>query len=512
MARQGRAVVLVNAGMSVVIVAVIAGVSVFRAPAAPPTIQEFAPANPGRNITAEPSPQPVSKASQRSGPLARPKAPGLPSALQCWAWPDGDTTQTFDRESPPCQSSWDLAGGNGGATARGVTRTEIRVGVPAASVSAWQPLAAFFNHHYQLFGRTIRLVPLGIADLGTADGQRAAASSAAEHAVFATLDDPVQRASDPQDLGVYLDGLASAQVAGVLTRSTQVSTTALSAEAPFAWSAYPALDSVQRALGTAVCRELSGHHASYSRQTASSTRRFAALVPSARANGGESYDVGALTAALSSCHQSASVIEYDSGDLESRLASAKLKGITTVLPFGGARTVAGTVLPAAQRVDFAPEWLLPGLTQQRDEQAWATAPASQRRALFGLATWERTSNVARQALAEVAPSVRFDSTQQPVYDGLALIAAGAQLAGPRLTPQAFADGLESTAFANPGAGGPPAYQARVDFEDIDHTMRDDAGQVWWHDSGFCWIGHGKRWLTGDLPFSDPGFFNEGRGC
>lgn len=518
--RQGRAVVLVNAGISAAIVAVIAGVSVFSSPAAPPTIQEFAPANPGRTLTQEPSPDPVTDTPLATGPLARPRnTPGVPSNLQCWSWPDGATTQTFDRQSPPCRSSWDTAQGNGGATTRGVTRSEIRIGVPAASVSAWQPLAAFFSRHYQLYGRTIRLVPLGVAGLADGEGQRALASSAAEHEVFATLDDPVAQAGTIPHLDVYLDSLASARIVSVLTRSAQVSSTTLAAQAPYSWTYPPAMDTTQRTLATAVCRELSGHRAQHAKQTAGQTRRFAVLVPASRANSGHTLDTTAFAAGLDSCHVTAGVLEYDPADrrgIEARLSTARSQGVTTLIPFGSASVLAGTLMPAASRVGYRPEWLLPGLTQQQDLRSWGRAPAEQLRSLFGLAAWAKplpeSRTPAAQALHEIAPSARFDSTHQSVYDGLALLAAGVQLAGPRLTPHALADGLETTTFANPGAGRAPVYQARVGFEDVDHAMVDDVAHVWWREDRFCFVGNGVRRSADELPHSDPGYFHANRGC
>lgn len=513
MARQGRAVVLVNAGISIAIVAVIAGVSVFRAPASPPTVQEFAPAHPARQLTDEGKPEPTATSSYASGPLTRPtKARGVPSALQCWAWPDGSTTQTFDRQSPPCVSSWDTAAGNGGATSRGVTRTEVRVGVPAASVSAWQPLAMFFSRHYQLYGRTIRLVPLGVAGLDDAEGQRALAASAAEHAVFAALDDPAASAVAIPRLDVYLDSLANERIVSVLTRSTQVSSTTLSAQAPYSWTVPPPMDTTQRTLATAVCRELSGHRAQYSKQTSHDNRRFALLIP-------RGLDTSAFSAGLETCHVTAASVEYDPSDprgIEARLSAAHSQDVTTVIPFGSASVVADILLPAASQVDYQPEWLIPGLTQQQEVRSWALAPKEQLRSLFGLSAWAKPLSESRtpaaQALHEIVPSARFDSTQQSVYDGLALLAAGLQLAGPRPTPQAFADGLATTTFANPGAGRTPVYQARVGFEDVDHTMVDDVAQVWWRGDGFCFVGNGRRWSADELAFTDPGFFDSKRGC
>lgn len=519
MARQGRTVVLVNAALTLVIVGLVAGVSVLRSPAGPPTISEFAPANPGR-VTAVATAQPARGGDKehRVGPLARPTArPGVPSSLTCWSWADGSTTQTFDRQSPPCIAGWDVAAGNGGTTSRGVTASEVRVGVPAASVAAWEPLATFVNRHYQLYGRRLRLVPLGAQDLSTPEGQRAAASSAVERRVFAALEAPGDDTG--RDPGIYLDALAADGVLGVLTGPTQVSTTALGAQAPYVWSREPALDTVQRTLAAVACRELSGQRARFSPQTAGLERRFAVLAPAARANGGSTFEVDALRSGLERCHVEVVVREYDPAaraSLEAALSGFQRDGLTTVVPFGTTGALTDVLMPAAASVGYEPEWLLAGLGDRPDLRAWSRAPASQRRAAFGLATWgpalPETRRPAYQALHEVAPARTLGPADQDVYDGLTLLAAGIQTAGPRLTPDAFARGLETTTFANPGAGAAPDHQARVGFADLDHAMVDDLSQVWWQGDGFCFIGGGRRWAAEEVDYSDPGFFDPARGC
>lgn len=431
----------------------------------------------------------------------------MPSALRCWSWPDGSTTQTFDRSSPPCKPSWDAARGNGGKTSRGVTRTEVRVGVPADALASLQPLATFFSRHYQLYGRSLRLVSLGTTDEGTAEGQHAAAGAAAEQGVFATLDE-LSADGSARTADTYLDTLAQNHVIGVLTRSSLTSSTTLAADAPYAWSVLPPVDTAQRALGAAVCRELSGHRAEHAEQVSSRTRSFAVLAPSG-------YDVEPLRAALGACHQDPEAVTYSASDVGGTrdvLAEVKRSGATTVIPFGNAQSIASVLMPAAERSSYRPEWLLPGLSQQQDPAAWASAPAGQLGSLFGLATWQKHRTAVQQALDEVGSPAAPDGSRDAGYDGLALLAAGVQLAGPALTPSSFAAGLQSVRFPNPGAGEAPDYQPAVDFTDIDHTMREDIAQVWWRDDNFCFVDGGRRWFADEFPYDDPGFFDSRQGC
>src|SRR5688572_9516908 len=147
-------VVAINAVVSVTVLAVVAVLALVVKPPAPPGIAAFAP-QASKPITKAPlgqsaefgagegqcaagqvctgpsaSPPPSAAALPSVGPSLPGEARGVPSALQCYTWPDGTVTQTFDPQSPSCIASWDDKKGNGGATSPGVTATEIRVALP----------------------------------------------------------------------------------------------------------------------------------------------------------------------------------------------------------------------------------------------------------------------------------------------------------------------------------------------------------------------------------------------
>src|SRR4051794_36874756 len=103
----------------------------------PPAVAEFAPAalnqvknapNPlgaqGGNPSSTPTPS--ATPSQRSSPTPSPTATiDQPAVRDCVGDPP---RQIEDPQSPPCVNYW--KGDNGGATAYGVTRDEIRIAVP----------------------------------------------------------------------------------------------------------------------------------------------------------------------------------------------------------------------------------------------------------------------------------------------------------------------------------------------------------------------------------------------
>src|SRR5690349_12980177 len=171
------------AGLVLVLVAVLALVV---KPPAPPGIAAFAPqatkpitkAPPAQSARfgtgtgqcsagqvcqrARPTPSAAPVASATASPKALTGA--APPGLQCYTWPDGSITQTFDPQSPPCIARWDDSKGNGGATSPGVTGTTIRIAYPKSStaVTQWpgpQAMVDFVNSHFQLYDRKIEIVP-----------------------------------------------------------------------------------------------------------------------------------------------------------------------------------------------------------------------------------------------------------------------------------------------------------------------------------------------------------------
>ena len=102
------------------------------------------------------------------------------------------------------------------------------------------------------------------------------------------------------------------------------------------------------------------------------------------------------------------------------------------------------------------------------------------------------------------------------YMQLSLLAAGIQLAGPRLTPETFAQGLHRARFPNPGAGAAPYFQSRVGFQGPRHTMSVDAGMFWYDPQrpgtidpsvpgAVCYVDRGRRHARGSWPTGEPAF-------
>ena len=511
-ARQGRLVVLLNIAVGVGLIAVIASVSLFRQDARPPSLSEFAPAG-GRALTDVRAPRPsvAPPATVRPSPVALPRpvgVAGVPRQLACYGWPDGSQTQSFDPQSPPCVSRWDVARGNGGATSPGVTATAVRVGVDRTALAGLGAYASWFGSHFELYGRSVQLVGMDLSHLATAEEQQAAATAATEQRLFAVVVTPPPTAGPAAFPQQFLDGASAAGIVTLMARTTGASSTALSALSPHAWSYAPGLDVLQQAAGDVACELLAGRRATLSPEESGKQRRFGILAPDAAHAGGDDLDLQTLSAALDGCHSSARVERVDptsATGAEDALRRLKIAGVTTIVTYLGPDPVARVLMPAAEEEGYRPEWLLSGADDAPAESTWARAPAKQLRALFGLASWQPGRSPADQVVPGGDPVA---------YRSLLMLASGLQLAGPALTPETFEAGLASTAFPNPGAGRGPLHQAFVGFDDRDHAMVDDVALARWRssDKGFCLVGGGTRWTFGDLPRDDPGLLDPEKEC
>lgn len=380
--RKGqRTVSALNGSVAASLVTLLAFVALVVKPPSPPGIAEFAPQ----------AAKPISKAplgqtsgfvsggthSCRSGVLCplpaspdRPPLngrapavpsgppPGVPSALQCYRWPDGSVTQTFDPQSPPCVATWDEAAGNGGATSQGVSGSEIRVAVDDVIVkydseqsrNDIAALAAFFNAHFQLYGRKLRIVYYHSADSGPylegdPNNQVQAAKSAGSLAPFAATDF-WDSTTSPK---IFWTQLSRERVIATAAEVIGSSSKEYDDLAPYVWTYGMPYDALERNQAAFVCTSLpaSGGAAYAGADVKGKPRKFAVVVP--YTDGGvPTPDTKPLRDALSACGVTAPVFTMpnDNGDRTGATDTLFFKqlhddGFTSLLPFGYSGQVRG---------------------------------------------------------------------------------------------------------------------------------------------------------------------------
>jgi hypothetical protein len=512
---------------------------------APPTVAEFAPAAldqikdaPDRQssdvgdapgaVTASSSPTPTARPTP-PGPSPTPSGPPVNRQFHCVGNPP---RQIEDPQSPPCVPGWQ--GDNGGATAPGVTRDEIRVVAPYGTfltgdpTPQWQAMVKFFNSRFEFYGRKIILKPLyatgdNFAYPVPADMQKDATKAADEYKAFASLGYPDRKGAEH----TYYDTLADKKVISVIGRETAKGTEAyFRKRAPYQWNRGAAIDTQMKNYGQFLCREWVGRPLHYGGPAwpftpAPSARKFGVLVTETTDH--TVPDVKPLTDILKACNAPPFVVtapetqsQQDGVNPMLGMIQAKVTSIVCVCDVGSARDF----LNGAEAQSYRPEWLMGSYVNGDVDNSFSTSPPTQTVNVFGTSFLDKFLPIQQafwfRAMHEGDPSVPTPTNAGPIatYQDLLLLASGIQMAGPHLTPQTFADALHRTVFPNPDANGPPYYQGRVGFEGGTYSMRMTASTFWYDQSTggvddpstpgrVCHVRHGVRYEYGDWPKEDP---------
>ena len=540
-----------QAGAVAAVLVLVAAVALTARQPAPPTVAEFAP-QAIEQIKQAPPEQGAAPGTGGSGGAtttttsvvgsgASPTSPGVttttvkpidvPRVRRCVGDPP---RQTEDPQSPPCVPYFD--GDNGGDTTKGVTATEIRVAYPPIGFGEDETLTAdmvdYLNKRYEFYGRKIVLQRFdanggGFAQPDPAAMQADAVKVDTELNAFATLAYPDRKGAEHH----YYDELARRGIISSAYRAQALSSEARYQRfAPYEWNALPGVDTMFRLYGTFACRSLARRPPTHAGAPTSSgpTRIFGLLYQ--RTPDGSIPDLAALREVLAGCGvKLAQEFEDTSDGAGAANAALQLKtaNVTTLLCVCSADLVKNNYMGAATNQAWFPEWIVSGYIDQDLDNSLFSAPAEQASHAFGISF--RSKLLLRQDMAwywavkemhpEKDPSGGIYYAASARYEQLKLLAAGIQLAGPKLTPVTFEAGLHKAVFPNPGAGGPPFFQARVGFPGGRHTMIDDASMYWYSvsDSGtidpsfpgaVCYVNRGARFSVTDWPADDQPFFNQ----
>lgn len=560
----------VNGAVALVLILMVGFLALVVNPPSPPGIAAFAP-QAEKQITKAPLSQ-SSSSGEGAGACVgnsvdcalasatsttttiKGKPTGVPSALQCFKWPDGTVTQTFDPQSPPCVATWDDKAGNGGATSPGVTATEIRVALPTSgATSTWpalQPIVDFFNTRFQLYGRKIKIQPFNSTqanDQATGkfnepEAQRADAAQITQLKVFASTDfvDPLHYS---WSLPVFRDTLTRNKIVSLHggEMTPYGSSADLIAHYPYEWTFYAPAETVMRAIGTMACRQLVGKNATHAPGPSLRTlpRKFAIVFPGDPALGGPMPGLDGLKEILNACGVvSPRVVRFNYGErtynasMTATMRQLQDDNVTSIFwfPQGGGGT-ASHPWSIANSIGYRPEWLMVGWNNYQTAFELKN-PSSESSGAFGVGDWNKMPALeqetwARAYLAAGGPPNALQAgampSGRPFYQELLLLASGIQMAGPNLTPETFGRGLQATKFPNPGAAAPPFYQGTVGFKG-DTTMVDDLNLFWLDirmpgndvpgsknssvGRAFCYVNNGSRVTLDSMPTTD-GFYQGG---
>jgi len=452
---------------------------------------------------------------------------------QCFGNPP---RQTEDPHSPPCVFKI-FKGDNGGATAPGVTATEIRVAITTTSQGAIEEaiaeaLIAHFNRRYEFYGRRLAPVFVPAYPQGDPAANRAAAEDLIAAESFAVVS-PLHWVTN----AVIHRRLAEERVMSIVNAAPAFASDHVADG--FTWLVEPPLDARLQAGGSFVCRafvDRPAHHAGPEFQGAE--RRFAIVVRTE--NSGTRPDPGPLVDRLGSCGAEFDVFDlaWNASEDQRRnlMLNLKTNGFSTVL-----QVAAGTDLQlykSATNVGYFPEWIDLGLHGTHIEAQWASAggrsyTGGQGDHAFGITPQARvgpeSEDPAMWALREGDPTLDpspFEEYVRRDYRGLLVLASGIQGAGPNLTAEKFARALRTMNFPNPNPGGAPYWQQRISFGIGDPIFYDDYAIWWWNEDApsqtdgsatgrgsFCYLDRGARFTADSFPAdADSRLFSPSEPC
>ncbi|MGH9306472.1 MAG: hypothetical protein ACRD0I_06265 [Acidimicrobiales bacterium] len=447
--------------------------------------------------------------------------------------------------APPCVAP--MTGGNGGTTSPGVTGDTINVAfyvgqvnaqtkalnavggvtdTPAQEVAQAQNYVTYFNDHYELWGRKVKLVPVQATGSATDDAaaKADAIKVATEDHAFASIGGPAQTAA-------YADELAAR---GVLCLGCLGTDAQAQANAPFMWGDEQSPEQYTIEGAKVILSQFAGKDAVFAgdKSMHSQPRRFGLVA----------YDTptGTYTKAREELQgllakggvQLAANVNYflDTSTLQETattiVSKLKASNVTTVI-FAGDPYMPYYMTRVATAQNYFPEWIVTGtvLTDTTfagrlyDQKQWAHA--------FGISLLtarapQQFSDAYRLNVWQFGAPPVAKGTYGLIYPPLFDLFTGVQLAGAHLTPQTFRDGL----FRYPVTGGSPinpqiSWGHHGVWPNTDYTSSDDFTFIWWNaalkgiqdevgtvgNGAYEYVNGGKRYLPTAVPSSPVGFFN-----
>ncbi len=209
---------------------------------------------------------------------------------------------------------------------------------------------------------------------------------------------------------------------------------------------------------------------------------------------------------------------------EARAVTTKLKdlGVTTVLP------ATDPLYPIfltqeATRQAYNPEWMITGATLQDTTFFARLYDPSQWRNAFGISYLTARIDTAVTDVEKDLTEWHFGAalTSRPQVLGFNILYAGTHLAGPKLTPDTFREGMFSF---KPTSGKITHFATSMGtglWPWPDYVWADDATEIWWDPSSqgtseegtdgagmYRYVNGGKRYLPGKWPSTEPVVFTQ----
>lgn len=441
-----------------------------------------------------------------------------------------------DSYSPPCI---EFSGGNGGATSRGVTEDEITVAARVLDEPGFQEalaqlsgadivdtpddvrrtvgaLTEYFNQNFQFYGRKLKVEfydgkGSGQAEIlggGQEEAQQDARHVAREIKAFAEL-----AGGTPP----FADALSKEQV--VNFGAPYMSRKWFAERYPYAWALAPDCSVVVETVVEYAVKKLYNRPAKWAGgDLKDRTRKFGTIAPE-NTWYQECVDDGEALARKQGVpdDQLPFRVKYQlnlatmSNQATNVIAKMKDEQITSI--FTGFDPVMAIFLTGkATEQNYRPEWLIAGVAVQDvdlvgqlfDQDSWSRAfgvsylgEFQPLRAGYGYAAYKQIRHDEPAFVVDI------------IYYQMYMLALGVHMAGPVLTPQTFAEGMDRY----PGGSG---VAGSWGFGPNDQTPPEDAREIWWDPNrrsiqnnepgAYVDTAPGTRYRRGEWPPGEPRVF------
>jgi ABC-type branched-subunit amino acid transport system substrate-binding protein len=483
------------------------------------------------------------KALVESGPMTTLKAK-LQGKTDIDFGPNCDTTTGRVKipsvYAPPCVQPF--TGKNGGATSQGVTGDEIKIVVyntdPAkdplvagqlraagaelnlgAIQDTWQGYIDIYNQMFELYGRKISAEYFtGTAASSDSAAAKADAIAIADKKPFAVLGGPQQSTT------VFSDELAHRGVLCLGTCATAVPQRITDANKPYILTNGPSPEQGATLTAEFVGKQAGPGKAEFAGDDATKAKnRVYGIVhydtPDGQYKGlFETLKSGLKKYKITPKADQSFFLDLSRAQETARTVITKMKdaGVTTII-YTGDPLMPASITKEATAQDYHPEWIV-GPTvlvdtaifgRTYDQTQWAHAFGVQLTPGRTPESIDPTRNLYEWFHGSSPPN----NTYGVINPSVLQFARGAMLAGPKLTPQSFRDGL----FRYPPSGGDPinprqSWGKHGAWSSTDYYGSEDAAMLWWDPSatGEDEVGQvanglyraadgGKRYTRGKFP-------------
>ncbi len=487
----------------------------------------------------------------RSGPMTPQKAELLGKTVDFGPNCDPETGRVKlpSIYAPPCVS---FKGRNGGSTSEGVTEDTIKVvayvgdpakdpllaaqirgagadlGVPAIK----DTIQGYFDMYNEVFEQYGRKFEVEFFD-GTGSGADTTAAKADAIAIaakkpFAVVGGPLQSTA------VFADELASRGVVCVGNCALALPQEIIDEQAPYLYSNGPSPEEAGRLAGELIGKIAGRGTAEYAGDPdLHDKKRVFGLAhydtPDGQYEGlFKTFRDALAKHGVKLKSESSFFLDPNRSQEYARTIITKFKdaGVTTVIYTGDPLTPASFTTEATKQ-DYSPEWVLgPSVlgdttifARTYDQEQWANG--------FGVSLIPaRLEEAETEAVrlydwfhGEEPPS----NTRGVIHPGIDIVARAVHMAGPKLTPKAFRDGLFRYPVTGGGATTPQSSFGKHGFWPFtDYNNWDDAALIWWDpaltgksevgDEGqgvYRYANQGKRYTLGTGPTkADSGLFED----